>query len=269
MMIKKIQPDNKIFNSNEFLKDKVKFQLILQNLDSVELELYSDEENYILCRGSKKLPTWIWTRDNIDKSLIKEIEEVIDLYRLGFESRFTAKRELYELLVKDKYKSLGDYYFEMGFLECKNLIIPKKCDGYIEKLSLDDKDIITKFIYEESRKMDYAKELSYDESVDIFNKLIEEDSSYVWKNENNKIVAQAKLRIVGNNAKVAGVYTDVSERGKGYAANLVYVLTKKALNNGYSASLYTDYKYIPSNKAYKNVGYVDSDILINFSCIKK
>ena len=42
-MIKKIKPDNKIFNSYEFQKDKYKFFLILQNLESETLELYSDE----------------------------------------------------------------------------------------------------------------------------------------------------------------------------------------------------------------------------------
>lgn len=58
-MIKRIKPDNKILLSSEFQNDKYKFFLILQNLESETLELYSDEENYILCRGNKKYPTWI------------------------------------------------------------------------------------------------------------------------------------------------------------------------------------------------------------------
>ena len=65
---------------------------------------------------------------------------------------------------------------------------------------------------------------------------------------------------------MSGVYTVPEARGKGYAANIIYQLTNKALADGYHVSLYTDYKYIPSNKAYKNVGYVDNDVLINFSC---
>ena len=61
-----------MFNSSEFQKDKYKFYIILKNLSSPELELYSDEENYIICRGSKKWPTWIWTKDNFDKNKIKK-----------------------------------------------------------------------------------------------------------------------------------------------------------------------------------------------------
>lgn len=43
-MIKKIESNNKIFQSDEFQKDKYKFFIILQNLNSENLELYSDEK---------------------------------------------------------------------------------------------------------------------------------------------------------------------------------------------------------------------------------
>ena len=62
-MYKKIEKDDKIFQLDEFLKEKYKFSLIFQNLKSDEVELYSDEENYLFCRGKKGYPTWIWTRD--------------------------------------------------------------------------------------------------------------------------------------------------------------------------------------------------------------
>ena len=52
-MYKRIDGNNVIFNDSEFQKDKYKFNIIFKNLSSPELELYSDEENYIICRGSK------------------------------------------------------------------------------------------------------------------------------------------------------------------------------------------------------------------------
>lgn len=97
-MIKKIESNNKIFQSDEFQKDKYKFFIILQNLKSENLELYSDEENYILCRSGKEWPTWIWTKGNIDTTLLQEIENAIDKYRLKFDTWFTCKKELYNLL---------------------------------------------------------------------------------------------------------------------------------------------------------------------------
>ncbi len=69
-MIKSIKSNNKIFKSKEFQKDKYKFFLILQNINTEQVELYSDEENYVLCRSGKEWPTWIWTKDNFDKFLM-------------------------------------------------------------------------------------------------------------------------------------------------------------------------------------------------------
>ena len=63
--MKPITSNNKIFSSAEFQKDKYKFYLISLNLKSESVMLYSDEENYVICRGAEGLPTWIWTKDNV------------------------------------------------------------------------------------------------------------------------------------------------------------------------------------------------------------
>ena len=75
--------------------------------------------------------------------------------------------------------------------------------------------------------------------------------------------------IVGNQAKLNHVYTPIEERKKGYAANLIYLMTNDLLSRDLVPLLYIDYNYIPSNKAYINAGYEDTGILINFSCSKK
>lgn len=268
-MIKKIQPNNEIFNSISFQNDKYKFFLILQNLGSETLELYSDEENYVLCRGGIKWPTWIWTKDNFDITLLPEIEEAINLYRLDVDTRFTCKKELYDLLKNDNYENLGDYYFEMGYLVCKETIKPKEVDGKCVLATEKDKDILTEFIYNESREISDVKALSYEEAQADVEKRLSLGTYYVWKNKDNKIVSQAFYRLIDGNANISGVRTLIEERRKGYAANLIYHLTNKILEEGNIPLLYTDYNYLPSNQAYKSVGYEDKGILINFSCTKK
>ena len=267
-MIKSIKPNNKIFENPEFQRDKYKFFLILQNLGSDTLELYSNEENYILCRGNINFPTWIWTKDNFDRLLLSEIEDAINLYRLDTDTRFTCKKELYDLLVMDKFDGLGDYYFEMGYLVCDKTVQPRQTDGYMTLATKDDEEVLTNFIYHESKEITDVKELTIEEARKDFNKRLNRGTYYVWKNANNEIVCQANYNVVDDNAKISGVYTVPEARGKGYAANIIYQLTNKVLADGYHVSLYTDYKYAPSNKAYKSVGYVDDDVLINFSCAK-
>ena len=104
--MKSIEPNNKIFLSEDFEKDKYKFHLILKNLPSPELELYSDEENYIICRGGKEWPTWIWTKDNMEENKIEEIERLIKIYLTEKEKdKFTCKKEVYDLLVERNFES--------------------------------------------------------------------------------------------------------------------------------------------------------------------
>ena len=75
--------------------------------------------------------------------------------------------------------------------------------------------------------------------------------------------------VTGNQAKLSHVYTPIEERKKGYAANLIYLVTNALLEKGLVPLLYTDYNYIPSDRAYINAGYEDTGILINFSCSKE
>lgn len=157
----------------------------------------------------------------------------------------------------------------MGYLVCNKTIEPKKTDGYIDYATKDDEQVLTDFMYNESHEISDVKDFSFEEANKEFKKRLDAGNYYVWKNSDNKIVAQAFYSVVDGNAKISGVYTTPEARGKGYAASLIYQLTNKVLKDGYHVSLYTDYKYIPSNKAYKNVGYIDNDVLINFSCTKK
>ena len=161
-MYKKIEPNNKIFENPEFQKDKYKFNLIFKNLTSPDLELYSDEKNYMLCRGAKNLPTWIWTSDGFDKSKIGEIEELIKIYLTDNErDKFTCKKELYDLLVERKFDNLNtDDYFEMGFLICHHTKVPKICDGALSKPTENDSKILAKYWYDDNMEMNSSNPIT-------------------------------------------------------------------------------------------------------------
>ena len=270
-MYKRIDGNNKIFNSEEFQKDKYKFNIILKNLPSPELELYSDEENYIICRGSKKWPTWIWTKDNFDKTKFSEIEELINMYLTDNErDKFTCKKELYELLLQENYPNLNkDDYFEMGFLICHKTKKPKKCDGVLSKPTEEDRSTLEKYWYDDNIEMNGVDPITMEQAKKDVTEFLEDDKFYVLRNQQNKIVCMVSYSITDNQAKLNHVYTPVEERKKGYAANLIYLMTNDLLEKGLVPLLYTDYNYIPSNKAYINAGYEDTGILINFSCSKE
>lgn len=269
--MKRIEPNNEIFLSEDFQKDKYKFHLILKNLPSPELELYSDEENYIICRGGKKWPTWIWTKDNMDESKISDIEELIKIYLTDKEKdKFTCKKEVYDLLVQRKFKNLNlEDYFEMGFLICNEVVKPRECDGVLSFPIEKDREILIEYWYEDSREMRGVAAIDIEQAQKDVDEFLKSGKFYVLKNKEGKIVCMASYSVTENQAKISHVYTPKEERRKGYAANLIYEVTKILLDKGHVPVLYTDYNYIASNKAYKNAGYEDKGILINFTCSKK
>lgn len=270
-MYKEIKPDNIVFESEEFQKDKYKFYIILKNLTSETLELYSDEENYVICRGSKEWPTWIWTKDNFDHSCLEEIEELMTMYLTDdLKNNFTCKKELYDLLIENNYTKLNkDDYFEMGFLICHNTIKPKReCDAFIDSPKDSDRDTLVNYWYKDNQEMNGVKPITIEQAKIDVEEFIRSDKFFVLRNNTGKIVSMANYGVVENQAKVSHVYTPEEERQKGYAANLIYMMTNIILEKGLVPLLYIDYKYIPSNKAYINAGYEDTGILINFSCSK-
>lgn len=270
-MYKALKPDNMIFKSKEFQKDKYKFNLILKNLSNSELELFSDEDNYIICRGSKKWPTWIWTKDGFDKSVITDIEELIKKYLTNRQKDyFTCKKELYDMLVEINFENLNrDDYFEMGFLICRQTHKPKECDGILTKPTEEDRMVLEKYWYDDCMEMNGTNPITIEQAKQDVDNFLKDDKFYIFRNPQNKIVCIVNYSITDNQAKLSHVYTPVEERRKGYAANLIYLVTNKLLEQGLVPLLYTDYNYFPSNKAYINAGYEDKGILINFSCSKK
>ncbi len=269
--MKKIDVNNKIFYSKEFQKDKYKFFLISQNLKCETVVLYSDEENYIICRGAIGWPTWIWTKDNFDIEKLEEIKQAIELYLTDSEKdKFTCKKELYDLLISDGFDKLNpEDYFEMGTLYCRKTIKPKECDGKMATPTMKDKSILVKYWFDDSQEMNGVDPISMEQAETDVEQMLESDKFYVWRNSNGKIVCMANYKEIDGQAKLSHVYTPTDERRKGYAANLIYCMTNDLIARGLIPLLYTDYHYIPSNRAYKNAGYEDTGILINFSCSRE
>ena len=269
--MKQINHDNKIFYSEEFQKDKYKFFLIMQNLKSESVLLYSDEENYVICRGAVGLPTWIWTKDGIDHDKVVEIEEAMKYYLTDSpKDKFTCKKELYDYLLEDDFELLNrDDCFEMGTLFCRNVKEPRKTDGKMDKPRVDEKELLTQYWYNDSLEMNNTDPISMEQAAQDMDKMMKSNTFNVWRNANGKIVCMAEYTVIDSSAKIKSVYTPVEERRKAYAANLIHDLTAKLLSEGLVPLLYTDYNYPASNKAYINAGYEDRGILINFSCSKE
>ena len=131
--------------------------------------------------------------------------------------------------------------------------------------SIEDIDILSNYYIWDNKETSNI-DISKVDAVEHVKQLVEKKVFYAWKNDNDKIVSMAVLNTNLQFARINHVYTPIEERCKGYAKNLIFVLTNKALKDKFIPVLYTDFNYPASNKAYMAVGYEDVGVLINFSC---
>lgn len=261
--MKQININNPFCQNIGFLEDKYKFSLIGHNLYVDNNVIYSDEKNYIFVIGMKHKPVWLWTKNDISKEKIIEINQMINIINnMGFTS-FACKDSFYkELLLEENEFESNEL---SGCYVCEKLIKPKKCDGRIRLATKEDKDIITQLWYDDCVEADPNNHISYELAQKFTDRFLLSKSFYVWENNEKKIVSIIDYTVVDNVAEVAHAYTIPNERGKGYMANSVYELTKIILSKGLLPVLSTDYNYLPSNKCYTNIGYQLKDKIVVFS----
>lgn len=258
-----------LFETEVYKRDKTKFFFVNQNRKLENSKVYTDNKTFVVCQGDTNLPVWVWTLENLTLSSLQELKEVLTEYLTNDLLKVTSRKQVYDYLVKTSYPYLDqDSYFEMGFLECNKVLQPNKCDGYLDKARLDELSLLSEYVYLDRKELQLdvlTKEESYDKATELLN----DDNFYVWRNANGKLVAYLNFQVYENHAKLGNVYTVKSERRKGYCANLVYAVSKKLLEDGYTPFLYTDYNYPNSNGAYKKVGYEDLGYLVNYTLKRK
>lgn len=262
-MIKKIDGENLIFKTDEFIRDKYKFYIALKILSDKSSIIYSNEKDYVIMQSDSNRPIWIWTKNDIESTMINEIVEAINLY-YKHDSKITCKKEFYDLLLKYNNDLIdADKYFEMGTLYCSKTTQPKTCDGYMEIATIKDLDVIADYWYRDNLETEDMS-MNIERAKADAKEMIESGTTYILKNKDNKIVCMASYNQILDVAKINHVYTPTEERRKGYCANLIYELSNMLLSKGITPMLYTDYNYIPSNRSYMNAGYVKDGVLVSF-----
>lgn len=244
----------------EYEKDKDIFYMLSLIATAEEPLLYSDLESYLIGRSEEGFPTWIWSKEDITPEQVLNLKEDLRHFLVKGESKYTSKKDLYELLTEDYQTS---DYFEMGFLSCEKAIDPKKGEGTFTKPEYADKVTLAEY-WRDNMKETHKKWISQREAIEAVEGWLEDGNFYVLKNSEGEVVSMAGYSTLENHAKITHVFTPKEERGKGYCQNLVYSLSKKLIEDGYKPVLYTDHHYDSSNHAYKKVGFEDVGYLINY-----
>ncbi len=122
------------------------------------------------------------------------------------------------------------------------------------KCTLNDKNTLIKYI-QDFMKEALNEECDYEKAEEKFNKYLK--NGYYVLEKDNKIVCQANIsRIMKYGKCVSSVYTPKEERGKSYAYNLIYRISRDLIDSGDKyCVLYTDDSNPISNHVYEKIGY--------------
>ena len=221
--------------------------------------LLTDHERLIICFTSNPFPIWIWTPDDASKEEMEKVYQIAAKHSLlNGEYHFNLKYDLAKFFIEKaatdgKTLSISTNMFAY---DCQNLIEPTKiADGSIHRCSCKDFDELVDFIdwFHKETGIDQKDRDSYRIDAEAF---IKTGNTFLWKDKHGNNVASCKFAPNGNMASINLVFTRPEFRRKHYAENLVYQVTKLAIDAGYVPMLYTDADYTASNACYEKIGYV-------------
>ena len=239
--------------------DKYTF-FVLRRIITEECNLLlTDHERLIICHTNDPFPVWIWTPDDVS------VEEKEKAYRLIKENgllteghTFNIKYELADYFIKRASEDAKDLSISTNMFayDCPNPIEPDtEADGELHRCVEEDIDEVVEF-------MDlFHNEIGIDqESLEVYRhnakEAIKYGSLFLWKNAEGRNVSSCNFRPNGDMASIGLVYTREEYRRKHYAENLVYQVSKIAMDAGFVPMLYTDADYVASNACYEKIGYI-------------
>ena len=239
--------------------DKYTF-FVLRHIIGGKCELLlTDHERLIICFTSKPCPVWIWTPDDTSKEEMQRAYQIAAEHSLlNGEYHFNLKYDLAKFFIEKtaadgKTLSISTNMFAY---DCQNLVEPTKiADGSIHQCNSKDLDELVDFmdLFHKEIGNGQKDRDSYRMDAEEF---INTGNMFLWKDEQGNNVASCKLTPDGNMASINLVFTRPEFRRKHYAENLVYQVTKLAMDAGYVPMLYTDADYTASNACYEKIGYV-------------
>jgi hypothetical protein len=241
-----------------FLKvDEFTFSVLIRILKGVCSLTITDGARIVICYSTSPFPVWIWTPDDASE---EEMEQAYLLAREHFDlrlSRFNLKYRLSDYFIARAGEdgiSLGIDTNMLAY-SCPTPILPKKSvPGFLEVAGDEDVLFTAQFLkaFHEALNADRESDKGY---LEMAKNYISQKQFFYWNDGNERVACCNYIRS-GNKCNIGNVYTLPTHRCKGYAANIIYAVSKRIAESGCLPTLYTDADYIASNTCYAQVGFI-------------
>lgn len=257
-MFHQIDFNDKIFNSSEYQKDIISFNLIPHFIKNKEkfpdIKCYSDNENVILLNTDENHPVITWTSEKFN-----DYTNLYNFLKKTFHKNnplhIMSKKCLYDFY-QGNHLILNDATTDIaGIYKCSKLN-KVKTDGYLDFAKPDEQELIAKMLqqFNQEAQPNEKRPFSY-YLTEAENFVKNTETHKVWKNSNNQITSVGRLEIVNQHARIGRIFTLPEYRGHSYAKMLVQELATIAFKRDLIPVLYTNFKYEPSNRCYQAIGF--------------
>lgn len=247
--------------------DKICFNLFYLISDSENAFWVTDEEFYIIGQTNERLAMWIWIKENADEGARKEIESVIE-ERLELNPKLNVIadgaiiRPILNRIAEGKKVSCNSMVPMVAY-RCDKVANARKANGHMVLSNDSHKDVLRKFIT--GMVWDLEKRpMNEGEAEGFADDTAGSPDLYLWEEGGQAVSMAMIVHRAEKYARINTVYTDSSQRGKGYAGMLVSEVTQKILDEGRIPMLYTEQDNICSNAVYRRIGYVLCGTLTQF-----
>lgn len=260
-MLLSFDKSSNYLDSNPFVKEEVRFNLMHRIRDSERpIMMKSKNDKIIIAQSLQHLPAWVWTDVNLEKQEYGELaDDFYNLFSTSTTLKFIAKPGIDEFLANDYSKRKNITWKTTMRMEaycCPEVIYSKNVSGFIRKASLDNLDVISEFFVGYLNDC-FGITTTIEKQIETARAYILSGNFYIWEID-NKIVAMANIaHRSARHVRINEVYTSPLQRKKGYAGALISELCKIIFRENKTPMLYTDLLNPASNKAYKNVGFIE------------
>lgn len=253
-----------------FARDRITFSVLEKILRTNCSDIFTDEDNFIICYSSNPYPVWIWHK----KSSTAELNSIAEILNEHFPTasgyRYNMDYELYSALSLIN-ESFAKNDIAMGLIsyELMQPIAPRRiADGSIEAARHEDIEELTDMLCAMSLEGENVVYPRDNKRIRV-QEMIDSHSLYVWRASNGRIAATTSVGVLDDICRIGSVYTRPEMRRNGYAMNLVYNVCILTLAKNLRPILYTDGGYTASNDCYRKIGFCEIGRLCNISAGKE
>ena len=215
----------------------------------------TDHRRVIMCLSVRPFPVWVWTAPDADRA---ELEGVWEALRAEFPPEegyaYNVRLPLARVILEGD-PSMREQLGLMAY-HCHETIPPRKTPGGgVSLVGEDEVDRAAAWFRLMDAECVLHEDIPLENAKEVIRDYVSRRSMFFWLDENGEPKSICGVDEDENAAHVTHVYTPPRERRKGYAANLVYTVSKAQLDAGRVPMLYTDANYSASNGCYTQIGF--------------